>query len=301
MSRFPTALNLMALLTFAFACPADAQTNQPSSAGDTLRVTCFNIRYMNEKDGPDGWTARREIFFEALAKGDPDLAGLQEVVHAQAAEIRAKMKDYDFVGVGRNDGKQAGEYAPVLFKRDRFEKLDAGTFWLSETPQTVGSKGWDAQLPRVATWVKLKDRANANRTFLFLNAHLDHKGKVSRVEACKLIRKQVTELAGSIPIVITGDFNATEDGEAYAALVKPQGDAAPKLIDAYRALHPQRSPDEASYNDFKGTRTGSRIDWILHTPDWQTLSAEIDTMNKDGRYPSDHYPVRATLKWAPSK
>jgi len=301
MSRIITALNLMAVLTFGFARPAASQTTQPSGAADIVRVTCFNIRYMNEKDGANGWTARRDIFFEALTKGDPDLLGLQEVVHAQAEEIRAKMKDHDFVGVGRDDGKQKGEYVPILFKRDRFQKLGEGHFWLSETPDVVGSKGWDAQLPRIASWVKLADKRNDNRPFLFINVHFDHRGETARQESAKLLRKKAAELAPSLPLIITGDFNTIEDGPAYASLVKPQGDPAPKLIDSYRALHPQRSPDESTFGGFKGTRTGSRIDWILHTPDWQTLSAEIDTMNKDGRYPSDHYPVRATLKWAQSK
>src|SRR5688500_1736712 len=159
MSR-STALNLIAAMTFALALPAAAQTRP---AEKPLRVTCFNIRYLNEKDGPNHWNLRRDVFFDALARGEPDLIGLQEVVHAQAEEIRAKLSAYEFVGVGRNDGKQAGEYSPILFKRDRFEKRDAGTIWLSQTPDAVGSKGWDAGLPRIATWVRLADKANGGR------------------------------------------------------------------------------------------------------------------------------------------
>ncbi len=297
MSRSLIVFHLIAAMTFGFTRAADGQTSQPTTAPGTLRVTCFNIRYMNEKDGPDRWTARRDIFFEALTKGDPDLIGLQEVLHAQAEEIRAKLKGHDFVGVGRDDGKQAGEYVPILFKRDRFQKRDEGHFWLSETPEVVGSKGWDAQLPRIASWVKLADKQNDNRPLLFINAHFDHRGQTARQESAKLLRKKAEELAPSMPVIITGDFNTIEDGPAYASLVKPEGDRAPKLIDSYRAMHPQRSPEESTFSGFKGVRIGSRIDWILHTPDWRTLSAEIDTMNKDGRYPSDHYPVRAELKW----
>ncbi|HEV2293055.1 MAG TPA: endonuclease/exonuclease/phosphatase family protein [Tepidisphaeraceae bacterium] len=294
--------NLLVMMLSAFAFPAGAQTTKPAeSDAGVLRVLCFNIRYLNEKDGPDRWSARRDIFFEALTAGDPDLIGLQEVVHAQAEEIRANLSAYDFVGVGRDDGKHKGEYSPILFKRDRFEKLDEGHVWLSETPDVVGSKGWDANLPRLATWVKLADRRQGNRVFVFLNTHFDHLGHVARVESAKLLRDKLAELAPSLPVIITGDFNTTEDAEPYRTLVNPAGDDSLKLIDAYRAAHPRRSPDEATFGGFRGIRTGSRIDWILHTPHWQTRSAEIDRMNKAGRYPSDHYPVRAELKWIETK
>ena len=298
MSPRTFALALLAVMALSITRPADAQTTQPASGGaDTLRVTCFNIRLLTPKDGPNHWEARRDIFFEALTKGDPDLIGLQEVVHAQAEEIRAKLTAHDFVGVGRDDGKQKGEYAPVMYKRDRFEKLDEGHIWLSETPDVPGSKGWDAKLPRIASWAKLKDKRAGDRTLLFMNAHFDHLGKVARLESAKLLHRRATEIAAGLPVVITGDFNTTEDDEPYRAFVNPARNDGLKLIDAYRAVHPKRSPEEASFGGFKGIRTGSRIDWILHTRDFEPLSAEIDTMNKDGRYPSDHYPVRGELKW----
>ena len=261
-------------------------------------MTSFNIRNSDAKDGLNDWDHRQELFFHTLGEEHPDLIGLQEVTHKQAQNIREKLADYEFVGVGRNDGKEKGEYAPILFKRDRFERRDWGTIWLSPTPDAIGSKGWDADLPRIATWAKLIDKQNGGREFLYVNTHFDHVGKVARLESAKLLRRKVAELAPSIPVLITGDFNATEDAPPYAALVKPDPDAPPKLIDAFRATHVTRSPDEASFNGFKGTRTGSRIDWILHTPDWTTVSASIDYASKDGRYPSDQYPVHAELRWS---
>lgn len=299
MSQSLIGLHLITAMLFTFPLPAGAQTTRPFD--DTLRVLCFNIRYLNESDGDNRWTARRDVFFETLTAGGADLIGLQEVVHAQAEEIRATLKEYDFVGVGRADGKQAGEYSPILFKRQRFQKLDEGHIWLSETPSVVGSKGWDAALPRLATWVKLADTKNADRPFLFINTHFDHRGRTARLESAKLLRRELLARSPETPVILTGDFNTTEDDAPYAALVKPEDDAPPKLIDAYRSAHPQRSSDEATFGGFKGMRKGSRIDWILHTPHWQTLSAEIDRTHKDGRYPSDHYPVRAELKWAESK
>ncbi|MGB7158736.1 MAG: endonuclease/exonuclease/phosphatase family protein [Tepidisphaeraceae bacterium] len=277
------------------AADATRAQTRPSDAAD-VRVTSFNIRYLNDKDGPNSWVHRRDVFFDTLTHGQPDLIGLQEVVHAQAEEIRAKLKDYEFVGVGRNDGKEAGEYVPILFKRDRFQKLDEGHIWLSPTPDVVGSKGWDAQLPRIATWVKLHDRMSGG-AFMFINTHWDHIGRAARLESAKLLRQRFLNRSPAPAAIITGDFNCTEDDEPYAALVRPPGETPPKLTDTYRAAHPQRSRDESTFSAFTGKRTGSRIDWILHTPEWETVGAEIDYANKDGRYPSDHYPVRAVLKW----
>jgi endonuclease/exonuclease/phosphatase family metal-dependent hydrolase len=285
----------MIVLTFALALPAPAQSTRP--APDSLRVTTFNIRNSNSKDGPDAWPQRRAFFLETLQAADADLIGLQEVLQIQADAIREKLSDYEFVGVARNDGKQAGEYSPILFRRDQFERRDWGTIWLSQTPDVIGSKGWDAALPRIATWLKLADKQNGNRELLVMNTHFDHKGKEARVESAKLLRKTAADLGKGLPVIIMGDFNVTEDDPPYATLVKPEDDAPPKLADAYREVHPQRSKDEASYNGFKGTRRGSRIDWVLHTRQFKAVDASIDYVNKDGRYPSDHYPVHVELRW----
>src|SRR5918993_3001836 len=210
MTRLPT-LNFLLALTFAAPAGLLAQTTKPAEG--TLNVLCFNIRLLTEKDGPNRWEARRDVFFDALTKGDPDLIGLQEVVHAQAEEIRAKLTDYEFVGVGRDDGKHKGEYAPVLFKRDRFEKLDEGHIWLSETPDVPGSKGWDAKLPRVASWAKLKDTRAGGRTFMCMNAHFDHIGKAARLESAKLLHRKASEIGGGLPGGVLGDFKTTQEDE----------------------------------------------------------------------------------------
>jgi endonuclease/exonuclease/phosphatase family metal-dependent hydrolase len=286
---------LMVLLTFALTLPALGQTTGP--AADSVRVTTFNVRNSNSKDGPDAWTERRAFFLDTLQGADADLIGLQEVLQVQAEEIRTRLSSYEFIGVARNDGKQAGEYSPILFRRDRFERRDWGTIWLSPTPDAVGSKGWDAALPRIATWLKLADKQNGNRELLVMNTHFDHKGKEARVESAKLLRKTAADLGKGLPVIIMGDFNVTEDDPPYATLVRPEDNGPPKLADAYREVHPQRSKDESSFNGFKGTRHGSRIDWILHTPEFKAVDASIDYANKDGRYPSDHYPVHVELRW----
>ena len=298
MSRFVLAL----LLVTVTICPvllAPAK-DAPSDGPGRLRVTSFNIRYLNKNDGDNAWANRRGLLFDTVAKADPDLLGMQEVLHAQAVEIRDRLKDYDFVGVGRTDGKEAGEYSPILFKRDRFEKLGEGHLWLSPTPEVPGGKGWDAALPRIATWVKLRDRRSGGRELLYVNTHWDHKGALARQESGKLMRSALLEKSPDAAVVITGDFNCHEDGPAYANLVHPNGDPPPRLIDSYRDAHPKQTPDEATAHGFGGRRSGARIDYVFHTPHFATREASIDYTNDDGRYPSDHYPVHAVLTWKPA-
>jgi endonuclease/exonuclease/phosphatase family metal-dependent hydrolase len=286
------------LAVLAMGCGANVDTHTRNNSSDgppppPLRVTSFNIRHSRAKDGPNHWTLRRDVFFETLKRAQPDLLGLQEVLADQAAEIRAAMPGHDFVGVGRNDAKEDGEFSPILFRRERFEKLDSGHFWLSQTPETIGSRGWDANIPRLVTWVKLRDRLANDRRFLFVNTHWDHMGQVARLESARLMRQR---LAPDLPVIVTGDFNCTEDDPPYAALL--HGQTQPQLLDSFREVHPTRTREEATFNGFDGRSTGSRIDWILHTPHFTASAASIDRFNVDGRYPSDHFPVHAQLNWA---
>jgi endonuclease/exonuclease/phosphatase family metal-dependent hydrolase len=280
---------ILALLTIAALTPSAARADEPAD----LRVMSFNIRYGSAKDGADHWEKRRELLFSTIEAFKPDLLGGQEVEAFQADELRERLKGYGFVGAGRDDGKLKGEMTPIYFRADRFEKLDEGHFWLSETPEKPGSKGWDTSLPRIASWVKLRDKA-AKREFTFLNTHFDHRGKVARLESAKLVRKRLEALAGKAPVVVTGDFNSGEGSEPYQALVGGDG---LKLTDSYRAVHPTRAKDEGTAHGFKGGRTGARIDWILHTEHFTPTAATIDHTSKDGRYPSDHFAVTAVLRW----
>src|SRR6185312_5070536 len=147
----------------------------------------------------------------------------------------------------------------------RFEKIESGQFWLSEHPEVVGVKGWDAALPRICTWVKLKE-TGTGAVFIYLNAHWDHIGIKAREESGKLMRKMAEKLHGDAPVIITGDFNSNEDTPAYKSILGTEADPL-RLIDSYREVHPAREADEASFHAFKGTRKGLRIDFILHSPE----------------------------------
>jgi endonuclease/exonuclease/phosphatase family metal-dependent hydrolase len=267
-----------------------------ADAAAPLRVMSFNVRLSAARDGENAWPLRRDQLFAVIARFDPDLIGFQEVLADQHDAIVARLAEYGFAGVARNDGKRSGEWALVGFKKSRFTAGKQGDFWLSETPDVPGSKSWDAALTRICTWVRLTDRS-IGRALVYANTHFDHVGKIARAEASKLIAQRVAFLAEGAPALLTGDLNITEDNPAYAVLVRPETPGAIRWIDSYREVHPVREADEASFHGFKGTVKGSRIDFIFHTEHFAARASEIDRSSRDGRFPSDHYPVTAILNW----
>jgi endonuclease/exonuclease/phosphatase family metal-dependent hydrolase len=262
--------------------------------GPALRVMSFNIRYGTAGDGANAWDKRKDLLVETIRAFDPDLLGTQEVLDFQADFLAETLAGYSHVGVGRDDGKRAGEFSSVYFKSKRFELVDSGTFWLSETPERPGSKSWDSSLPRVATWVKLADRDAGGRQLCFLNTHWDHRGEKARVEAGRIIRAWLDEHAKGLPTVVTGDFNVTETHQGLRALLAEDGN--PPLRDVYRVVQPESGEEEATFHGFSGRRRGRRIDFILASPEWKVQTAAINTTNREGRYPSDHFPVEAVLE-----
>jgi endonuclease/exonuclease/phosphatase family metal-dependent hydrolase len=182
-----------------------------------------------------------------------------------------------------------------MYREDRFELLDSGHFWLSETPEIAGSVSWDSSLTRMLSWVALRDRRDGAE-LVFANVHFDHRGQQARLESARLIRRNAAKVPYGFPIILTGDFNTTEDDAPYAALVKGEGFGGNAWVDTYRVIQPERSENEASFSGWRATRKGSRIDWIVTTPDVKTLDARINYTQEDGRNPSDHYPVEAILR-----
>ena len=288
--------SILAALAALACCP----TGFAADGVPPTRVTSVNVRYGTAADGDNHWEKRKELLAATIRATQPDLLGTQETLAGQRDFLAGKLAGYEVFAAGRDDGKEAGEMAALFFRAARFEKLDGGHFWLSETPGVPGSKGWDAALPRVATWVKLKDRADpAGKPVLFLNAHLDHRGRKARVESARLIRRKVGELGTGCRVVVTGDFNAGEGSGPYAALFGFQAGEPSPLADTFRAAHPKRAPDEGTFNGFTPRATGGdRIDWIAASRDWHVRQAGIDRAAKAGRTPSDHFPVTAVLEHA---
>ncbi len=285
-----------ALVTAPMTLSAQQETLKPN-ANAPIKVMSFNIRFGAARDGDNHWDHRADLVAETIQLFNPDLLGTQEVLKFQAEFLKEKLPGYGFHGVGRQDGTENGEYVPVMYRKDRFELIDSGFYWLSETPEVPGSKSWDSSLPRMVSWVQLRD-LNANGSELvFINTHFDHRGPDARLESARLIRKQTEKLQQQgLPFIITGDFNTTEDGQPYQALLSGSDDDNANIVDSYRQTYPDRSPNESSFSRWVGHREGSRIDWILHSPAFTTLVSGINYTNENGRYPSDHYPVQAILR-----
>jgi endonuclease/exonuclease/phosphatase family metal-dependent hydrolase len=264
-----------------------------------LRVMSFNIRNSGARDGENHWSRRTELVYSTIRSFDPDLLGLQEVLADQYDALLQTFPDYAPVGVARDDGARKGEWSVVLYRKSRFEQVSAGNFWLSDSPETVGSQGWDAACVRICSWAKLWDTAT-KKEFLFANTHFDHEGKVARINSALLLRARLPKLAGDSPLILSGDFNCTEESAPYKTILAPPSAEQPEqkqLFDSYRLVHPNRTETESSFHEFKGTTAGLRIDWILHTAELKPTAAEIIQKNTEGRYPSDHYPVTAVLEW----
>ena len=274
------------------------QLDSELKSENTTRVMSFNIRYGTAKDGENHWSKRKDFLIETIEAFGPDLLGTQETLLDQRDFIASKLSGYGSFGVGRDDGKETGEMAALFYRTARFEKVAGGHFWLSQNPDTVGSKGWDAALPRIATWVKLRDRVNDQaKPLLFLNTHFDHQGQQARKESAKLIRKKILELGTDCDIVITGDFNAGADSDVYRALFADEAEKASPVADTFAVADPKPIGDQGTFSGFKSTATsGPRIDWIGCSRGFNVQAAAIDRTERDGRTPSDHFPVTAILK-----
>ncbi len=290
---------------YLLAAVLSAGAPKPACAGEAMgpgeasfRVMSYNVRYATAPDGENAWAKRRDIFFEPIERFQPDLIGFQEVLAVQYDAIAERMTGHAFSGVARDDGRRQGEFSSIGYRKDRFTALVSGTFWLSQTPTVPGSKSWDAALPRICSWVRLRETATG-RELVYANTHFDHRGVVARREAARVLSEQLGPIAAGVPAILTGDFNINEDNPAYVALVRPARPEWIGWIDSYREVSPRRQSDEASFNGFKGNVQGSRIDFIFHTPHFRATTAAIDRWSRDGRYPSDHYPVNAVLVLRP--
>ncbi len=289
---------LKSLMVFCFLlCGFDAHGHS-TGMEVPVKVMSFNIRFGTANDGDNHWDRRADLVVETIRLFDPDLLGAQEVLEFQAEFLKDHLPGYTFHGVGREDGKTTGEYVPIWFRKDRFQLIESGHFWLSTTPEIAGSKSWDSSLPRMVSWVQLEDLKNDHRQFVFLNTHFDHVGQEARVQSARLIRERAGEFLKKkgLPVIISGDFNATEDDAPYRELTGQSSRDLPVLIDSYRQANPVRQNNESTSSRWNGNREGSRIDWILHSDAFATIDSVINHLHDGPRYPSDHYPVQAVLR-----
>ena len=277
----------MKKLFFLLALTAAVSCNAPQE----LTVMTLNMRYDNPEDGANNWRFRRERIAELIRSEAVDLLGTQEVLANQFDDLQALLPGYRAVGVGREDGARAGEFNAVFFRSDRFELLDSGVFWLSENPDTPGSKGWDGACERLATWTVLRDKSGGE--LLFINTHLDHIGEQARREGVALLLRRIETLRAGRPVILTGDFNAEPSSPVVARVV---ADSA--LRSAWDTA-PIRSGSAWSFSDFGQLPEEERplIDYVFYGGGLEVVSCSILPDTLGGGYLSDHAPVEARLKY----
>ena len=255
----------------------------------------FNIRYGTAKDGENAWSERRTMLFDVLREQNADLIGLQEALNAQIAEILSALPGYASVGVGRDDARNAGEFSAILFRTQRFRVADAGTFWFSDTPSVTASKSWGNNITRICTWARFIDRDG--RALWHFNVHLDHQSQPSRERSTDLLRQRIQARSfADEPVIVTGDFNVGEANPALATLTGGQDKNTAPFVDTFRVLHPNQR-EVGTFTGFKlGATTGEKIDYVLVQPGTEVLHSEIVRTSRNGRYPSDHFPVVARVR-----
>jgi len=268
-------------------CAAAPQAVQPAP----LDLMSFNVRYGTANDGENSWPARRSLLFDVIRDQNADVIGLQEALAFQIDEIAAAVPLYGVIGVGRDDAARKGEYAAILYRRDRFHVAQSGTFWFSDTPEVVASKSWGNRITRICTWARLVDRDG--RAFWVYNVHLDHESQPSRERSVALLRARIDARAfPDEPVIVTGDFNAGEANPALAALT-----AGGAFVDTFRVAHPDEKVAGTFTGFHLGQTGGDKIDYIFVQPGVRVASAAILRTSRGGRYPSDHFPVTATVQF----
>ena len=298
---------LVFLLLMGLSLPMSAQ----------MLVGSYNIRLKVSSDSVNGnaWQKRCQVICDQVNFMSPDIFGAQEVLHVQLLDMLQGLDGYDYIGVGRDDGKTGGEYAAIFYKPDRLRLLDQGNFWISETPDRPGL-GWDAACVRVCTWGRFAGQtATDDEAFYFFNLHMDHVGVVARREGAKLIVRKIREIAQGAHVIVTGDFNVDQKDEIYSIFTE-----SGLLKDSYLATR-LRFAENGTFNSFDTELyTDSRIDHIFVSPDteveaygvltnsyWVPNDAsaaklkghdapqQIDFSKYTRRQPSDHYPVFVRL------
>ena len=258
----------------------------------SIKVMTYNIRMDTASDGPNRWANRKHRVLCLIKKYSPDILTVQEPIPSQMTDLRTDLSNYISSGVGRDDGQDKGEYSAIFYRRDRFQMIDEGTFWLSNESSKPGSKDWDAALTRICSWTKLNDRL-FNTTLTCFNTHLDHKGIIARRESTRIILSQVkdiTNLQG--PIIVTGDFNSNPKSDPYHLLTTNTVFKDSRVL----CEKPPIGPD-GTWSSFDVNHgIGDRIDFIFVTPAYfKVLQHQHITDSEKMTYPSDHLPVLAEL------
>ena len=285
MRRQFAALWVGAVLLCAFSCAtqerSEAKTEEQS--GD-LSVLTFNLRYGTADDGVNRWANRIELAHEVIRDHAPDVLAVQEALDFQADGLIERFPQFAKLGSHRGGGRE-DEFCGLLVDTREVEVIEQGEFWLSESPNEPGSLGWDAACTRMCVWALLE---RAGQRFAVYATHFDHRGARARLESAKRIAKDIASRFPRTPVLVCGDFNASEDSNCLATLY------ATGLRDSFRLRHPEAA-EVGTFHGFRGGVDGPKIDAILASSEWTVLEASIDRRRSDAVYPSDHNPVFARL------
>lgn len=256
-----------------------------------VRAVSYNVRFDNPED-EYSWDERFDRVVEMIRELDPDVLGIQEAMPNQYDDLREELDEFGWHAAGREDGDREGEMVPIAWRRDRFEALDTGEFWLSETPDEPGSIGWDADLPRVTMWTRLRDRETDEELWHY-NTHFDHIGERARLESARILRERAGEhVVDGLPVVVTGDFNAPPFSDPYCVVVEDAEADDPPLVDARQVADDVSGP-EGTFHEFSPDLQ-DRIDYVF-VPESVPVREYRAVPDQVGAYRSDHLPLLTVL------
>jgi len=259
-----------------------------------FNVMTFNIRLNTPADSSNAWEHRRDKVYSQVRFYDVDILGIQEGLIGQVNDLKSVMNIHKFVGVGRDDGKEKGEFSGLFINTEKFRILNSGTFWLSLTPDIPGSKSWDAAITRICTWALLKEKCGRHRFYVF-NTHLDHMGPISRVESIKLILLKIDELPRHYPVILMGDMNST-GVEDPIKTISAHTNNIPLFNSAELSAERHYGP-LGTFNNFKSHEANEQpIDFIFVTGDFHVLKHATISESWNGHFSSDHFPVFVKLR-----
>lgn len=259
-----------------------------------VRVLSFNIRYGTAPDGENAWPLRRHLVIDILEAEPWDFVGLQEALRFQIDELARALPRFAWIGKGRDEGDEDGEHVPILFREERWRLLAEEHFWLSDTPEVPGSRSWGNRLPRMVTAGHFEEKGSGRRLWVF-NTHFDHQSQVSREQSARLLAARIAARKPADPVVLLGDLNAGENNPAVRYLSGDVPESPIALRDSFRVLYPDAA-DVGTFHGFRGGSKGDKIDYVFVGRGIKVISAAILRTAVGGRYPSDHYPVAATLE-----
>ncbi len=258
-----------------------------------IKVMSFNVRFDNPADGKNAWEYRLPVIKDYMEQEAPDIIGMQESLHHQNLDLLQIIPPYQYVGTGRDDGKESGEFSPIFFRTDRFTLIDHSQFWLSEKPDIPGSVGPEAIIPRIVTWVKLRHNESEKELYVF-NTHFSHVSDIARRKSMEFMSEQMKSIAGDARVIVTGDFNITKGSQLYY-----------DMLERFREYNDLQNTElisgepvvgaESTYNAFRHDTEPRVIDYIFADSHFDVISYGVDNVIRDGVFISDHWPVKVVL------